>query len=69
MNCFNDQTGHALTKAQLKNKWDGIKKDWRIWKRLISEIGVGWKAELGTISAHDEWWTTKIKACFFFQYV
>lgn len=27
MNCFKDQTSHALTKAQLKNKWDGIKKD------------------------------------------
>uniref|UniRef100_A0A2K1XDM4 Myb/SANT-like domain-containing protein n=1 Tax=Populus trichocarpa TaxID=3694 RepID=A0A2K1XDM4_POPTR len=61
MNCFKDQTGHALTKAQLNNKWDGIKKDLRIWKRLISEIGVGWSAELGTILAPDEWWTTKIK--------
>jgi hypothetical protein len=26
INCFD----YALTKAQLKNKWDGIKKDWRI---------------------------------------
>ncbi|KAL9367493.1 hypothetical protein Peur_038692 [Populus x canadensis] len=59
MNGFKDQTGHALTKAQLKNKWDGIKKDWRIWKRLISETGVGWSAELGTISAPDEWWKAK----------
>jgi hypothetical protein len=67
MNCFKDQTGHALTKAQLNNKWDGIKKDWRIWKRLISETGVGWSAELGTISAPDEWWTAKIKVCFFFS--
>ncbi|KAI5557663.1 hypothetical protein BDE02_08G132800 [Populus trichocarpa] len=59
MNCFKDQTGHALTKAQLKNKWDGIKKDWRIWKKLISETGVGWSAELGTIAAPDEWWKAK----------
>jgi hypothetical protein len=27
MNCFKEQTNHALMKAQLKNKWDGIKKD------------------------------------------
>lgn len=27
MNCFKKKTGHALTKAQLKNKWEGIKKD------------------------------------------
>ena len=40
MNYFMDQTGHALTNAQLKNKWDKIKKDWRIWKRLIFETGV-----------------------------
>ncbi|XP_061958943.1 L10-interacting MYB domain-containing protein-like [Populus nigra] len=59
MNCFKNQTGHALTKAQLKNKWDGIKKDWRIWKKLISETGVGWSAELGTIAAPDEWWKAK----------
>jgi predicted extracellular nuclease len=30
MNCFNEKIDHALMKAQLKNKWDGIKKDWRI---------------------------------------
>ncbi|KAL9366432.1 hypothetical protein Peur_037631 [Populus x canadensis] len=59
MNCFKDQTGHALTKAQLKNKWDEIKKDWRIWKKLISKTGVGWSAELGTIAPLDEWWKAK----------
>jgi hypothetical protein len=41
MNCFKKRTGHALTKAQLKNKWDGIKKDWRILKNMIFKMGVG----------------------------
>jgi len=68
MNGFKDQTDHALMKAQLKNKWDRIKKDWRIWKMLISETGVGWSAELGTISAPDEWWKAKNQV-YFFQYV
>jgi hypothetical protein len=27
---FKEQTDHAFTKTQLKNKWDGCKKDWRI---------------------------------------
>ncbi|XP_034907176.1 uncharacterized protein [Populus alba] len=58
---FKEITGHAFTKTQLKNKWDGCKKDWRIWTKLISETGVGWSAELGTISASDEWWKTKIQ--------
>ena len=64
MNCFNEKIGHALTEAQLKNKWDGIKKDWRIWKKLLSKTGVGWSTELETILAIDEWWKSKIKVCF-----
>jgi hypothetical protein len=51
---FKEQTGHAFTKTQLKNKWDGCKNEWRIWNKLVSEIGVGWNSELGTISASDE---------------
>ncbi|PNT56413.2 hypothetical protein POPTR_001G238000v4 [Populus trichocarpa] len=58
---FKEQTGHAFTKTQLKNKWDGCKKDWRIWNKLISETGVGWNSELGIISASDEWWKQKIQ--------
>jgi hypothetical protein len=38
-------------KSQLKNKCDGIKKDWMIWKKLIFETRVGWSGELETISA------------------
>jgi hypothetical protein len=44
----------------LKNKWDGCKKDWRIWTKLISETSVGWSSELETILASDEWWKVKI---------
>ncbi|KAI5589047.1 hypothetical protein BDE02_05G135300 [Populus trichocarpa] len=58
---FKKQTGHAFTKTQLKNKWDGYKKDWRLWNKLVSETGVGWNSELGTISASDEWWKQKIQ--------
>jgi hypothetical protein len=58
---FKDQTGLSLSKSQLKNKWDGIKKDWRVWKKLITETRVGWSTELGTISATDEWWQSKIQ--------
>jgi len=31
---FKEQTGLSLTKAQLKKKWDVIKKDWRVWKKI-----------------------------------
>ncbi|KAJ6989010.1 hypothetical protein NC653_021795 [Populus alba x Populus x berolinensis] len=56
---FKEKTGLVFTKTQLKNKWDGAKKEWRIWKKLISETGIGWNSELGTISASDEWWKKK----------
>jgi hypothetical protein len=32
----------------------GFKKDWRVWKKLIFEIGVGWSSEFGTISTTSE---------------
>jgi len=38
---FKEQIGHGFTKAQLKNKWDKMKRNWRIWKKLISETRVG----------------------------
>jgi len=69
MNCFKEQTDYALMKAQLKNMWDEIKKDWRIWKKLIFKTGVSWSLELGTISTTDEWWKSKFKVCFLFQHV
>ena len=32
-----------------------VKKDWRIWTKLIAETSVGWSNELGTILASNEW--------------
>uniref|UniRef100_A0A6N2N3W3 Myb/SANT-like domain-containing protein n=1 Tax=Salix viminalis TaxID=40686 RepID=A0A6N2N3W3_SALVM len=58
---FGEQTGKQLQKEQLKNKWDVCKKDWRMWNKLISETGVGWSNELGTIAASDEWWQSRIQ--------
>jgi hypothetical protein len=29
---FKEKIGLAFTKTQLKKKWDGAKKEWRIWK-------------------------------------
>ncbi|XP_073263649.1 uncharacterized protein [Populus alba] len=37
------------------------KKDWRIWNKLVSETGVGWNSEIGTIAASDEWWKQKFR--------
>lgn len=61
---FQEQTDHAFTKAQLKNKWGGCKKNWRTWKKLISENGVGWSCELKTILANGGCWKAKIQVIF-----
>jgi hypothetical protein len=55
MNCFKEKTGHALTKAQLKNKWDGIKKGLENMKKIDFQNEVGWSNELEIISTIDEW--------------
>ena len=39
MNCFKERTGHALTKAQLKNRWDGIKKELENMEKIDFQNG------------------------------
>ncbi|KAL0926402.1 hypothetical protein M5K25_002632 [Dendrobium thyrsiflorum] len=31
---FQEKTGREYDKTQLKNKWDQLKKDWKLWKEL-----------------------------------
>ncbi|KAL5581726.1 hypothetical protein UlMin_014168 [Ulmus minor] len=59
---FSTATGRMYTKAQLKNKWDALKTDWKIWKDLIGkETGIGWNSKKKTIDASDEWWLSKLQ--------
>ena len=59
---FQKESGKSYGKAQLKNKWDSLKKEWRLWKELLGkETGLGWSISKQTIDASDEWWDEKIK--------
>lgn len=61
---FHKETGKNYTKKQLKNKWDALKEQWKLWKDLKGkETGLGWDHRLQTIDASDEWWSGKIKVC------
>ncbi|XP_024312792.1 zinc finger CCCH domain-containing protein 43-like [Brachypodium distachyon] len=52
---FKDKTGIELKKKQIKNKWDKLKNEYGIWKRLLlKQTGAGW--ERGTINQDAEWW-------------
>ena len=59
---FCDETGLDYDKDQLKNRWDILKTDWKVWEKLKSlDTGLGWDAKKGTIDAIDDWWDLKLK--------
>ncbi|KAK8951047.1 Protein FAR1-RELATED SEQUENCE 4 [Platanthera zijinensis] len=59
---FKERTGKNYDRMQMKNKWDHLKKDWKLWKELKhGETGLGWDPEKRTIAASEEWWTEKVK--------
>ncbi|XP_048429081.1 L10-interacting MYB domain-containing protein-like [Pyrus x bretschneideri] len=59
---FKAETGHDYEKVQLKNKWDALKNEWKLWKELVGkETGLGWNSSKGTIDASKKWWNNKIQ--------
>ncbi|XP_020572840.1 L10-interacting MYB domain-containing protein-like [Phalaenopsis equestris] len=45
----------------MKNKWDQLKKDWKIWKDLKhGSTGLGWDLVKRTIDALEEWWAERL---------
>ncbi|XP_020598334.1 uncharacterized protein LOC110037934 [Phalaenopsis equestris] len=48
---------------KMKNKWDQLKKDWKLWKELKKEAtGMGWDPVKCTIDSPEEWWAEKLQA-------
>ncbi|KAJ0854753.1 putative Myb/SANT-like domain-containing protein [Helianthus annuus] len=57
---MNEKTGKTLDKKQMTNKWDSMKKEWKIYDRLMRlETGIGGTRSF--IDASPEWWDEKIK--------
>ncbi|CAI9294002.1 unnamed protein product [Lactuca saligna] len=55
-----EETGKVFTQKQIKNKWDNLKKDWKLYDRLMRlETGIGGTRSL--LDASAEWWEEKIK--------
>ena len=47
-------TGKDYTRPQLKNKWDGLKNEWKLWKQLKGkETGLGWNIKKNTSDATE----------------
>ena len=61
---FTKETGRNYTKKQMKNKWDGLKGEWKLWKELKrKDTGLGWDHKLNIVDASEEWWKSKIQVC------
>ncbi|KAK8936289.1 hypothetical protein KSP39_PZI013407 [Platanthera zijinensis] len=59
---FKEYTGKDYDRLQLKNKWDQLKKEWKLWKDLKKGVtGFGWNPKRKTIDGSDEWWKAKLE--------
>ncbi|XP_038689639.1 L10-interacting MYB domain-containing protein-like [Tripterygium wilfordii] len=59
---FFEKTGKRYDQPQFKNKWDNLKKDYKLWKKLrLHDTGTGWDNVRNTILADNDWWERRIK--------
>ncbi|PPS10330.1 hypothetical protein GOBAR_AA10316 [Gossypium barbadense] len=52
---FQAKTQKNYGKPQLKNKWDTLKKEWRLWRELLKEsTGIGWCPSKKTVDENPD---------------
>ncbi|KAF6159471.1 hypothetical protein GIB67_032242 [Kingdonia uniflora] len=60
----NIQDFHVLQHKELKNQWDYLKRQWKIWRGLINWIGHGYDPVSGTFDLLEEVWANIIAVNF-----
>lgn len=59
---FQNRSGFAYDRTQLKNRWDTLKREFSSFVKLVDkQTGLGWDTDKQTISASDQWWAEKGK--------
>ncbi|KAK5775608.1 L10-interacting MYB domain-containing protein-like [Gossypium arboreum] len=62
MTNFEKETGKVYSQRKLKNRWDALQKEWKVWKKLEGEdTGLGWNPIKITVDASDDWWESRLK--------
>ncbi|XP_039690905.1 L10-interacting MYB domain-containing protein-like [Medicago truncatula] len=57
---FHEQSGLNYDKVQLKNRYDSLRKEWKVWYNLFGKVTeLGWNFEKNIVYASDEWWEKK----------
>ena len=63
---FKERTGIEYNRKQFKNKWDKLKVDYGIWKKLTNnQTGLGWDERKKNIDMPESWWKKTIKVSAF----
>ncbi|CAM8916255.1 unnamed protein product [Rhodiola kirilowii] len=55
---FHERTGCWYDKKQFKNHWDFMKKQWKIWSKLIADSSMKWDPDSHKFDATDKDWET-----------
>lgn len=58
---FYEKVGLKYDKLQMKNHWDGTKRQWQIWLKLIGEGSLKWDPTAKKFCASVEDWANYIK--------
>ncbi|KAL1222140.1 L10-interacting MYB domain-containing protein [Cardamine amara subsp. amara] len=53
---FQQRTGSRFKKNQLKNHWDTMIKQWKIWRRLVQSTSMKWDPVTNKFGASDQDW-------------
>ncbi|CAI0411047.1 unnamed protein product [Linum tenue] len=57
---FYTRTGVMLNKVQFKNHWDSVKKQWRIWSKLVATSYMKWDPVAQKFGATEREWNNYI---------
>ncbi|XP_062185934.1 L10-interacting MYB domain-containing protein-like [Phragmites australis] len=53
---FQKRTSLLYKRSQFKNKWAKLKREFGAWNKLLTQTGLGWDENKGTVKMSEEWY-------------